>query len=344
MDFNQLEIQIQNLINQIRADPKSIIPDLKDMLKSFKGKYYKIPNTKINVVTEEGADVVIDAINYLNAISPIQPMTEARGMYFAARDHALDIGSSGTATHEGSDKSRICERVDRYGDWDVSIAENIVFDDFRAKDIVFGMIIDDGNKSRGHRLNVLNPEFKYMGVATSEHARFKYVTVVTFAVDFKEKQDLQDSQLTDEKVQRKTTIQAQGYEGGSKKTITPIVGNSSQSFSQNKNSNLKEKVSSPLTKEEPRLNSISDIQFSNPKSKSDVQAKSSPPLPEGSKDLNEQVANWRSDPDAPYDAVDCTIKRFIKRVGKKRIIRVLKIFTLQDGSQEEIEEYKEESL
>lgn len=45
----------------------------------------------------------------------------------------------------------MCDRIDKYGEWEVSIAENICFDDKDPKDIILGQLIDDGNLSRGHR-------------------------------------------------------------------------------------------------------------------------------------------------------------------------------------------------
>ncbi len=48
----------------------------------------------------------------------------------------MDIGNRGEATHEGTDGSRLCDRLDKYGEWHVSIAENIVFQDSTAKDII----------------------------------------------------------------------------------------------------------------------------------------------------------------------------------------------------------------
>lgn len=49
-------------------------------------------------------------------------------------------------------------RMERYGDWNKAIAENISFSEKTGKDIVLQFIIDDGNSSRGQRKNIFNPE------------------------------------------------------------------------------------------------------------------------------------------------------------------------------------------
>jgi len=45
-------------MNEIRTNPKSFIPDLVAMLKNFKGVYYKLPGTHINIITNEGDKAV----------------------------------------------------------------------------------------------------------------------------------------------------------------------------------------------------------------------------------------------------------------------------------------------
>ena len=206
MDINQLELDIQKEINQIRENPSCIIPELKEFAKNFKGKYYKIPNTNINIVTNEGVSAVLEAIDYLSQVVPCKSLQESKGLYLAARDHAKDLSESGQTSHIGLNGSRMNERIERYGEWDHSIAENIVFDDSHPRDIVFGMIIDDGNKSRGHRRNILNSEFHHFGVACSKHPKHKWVTVIDFAVEFQEKSDRPGIEHTHDTFRKKTTI------------------------------------------------------------------------------------------------------------------------------------------
>ena len=130
------------------------------MIKSFKGKYYKVPGTNINIITVEGVKAVEEAIEYLKSKKPESPLLNSQGLYRAAKDHCVDIGNNGIASHEGSDGLRMCDRIEVYGDWKISIAENICFDDYDPVEIIIGLIVDDGNSSRGHRSNLFNPDFK----------------------------------------------------------------------------------------------------------------------------------------------------------------------------------------
>lgn len=93
------------------------------------------------------------------------------------------------ASHEGVDGSRMCDRVDKYGEWSISIAENICFDDSDPMEIVLGQLIDDGNANRGHRMNLYNQEFKFCGVGAAKHKNFRHCCVINFAVEYIDDED-----------------------------------------------------------------------------------------------------------------------------------------------------------
>lgn len=118
----------------------------------------------------------------------------SEGLYFAAKDHCIDIGENNLASHEGSDGSRMVDRIERYGEWKTSIAENICFDDYDPQEILFNMLIgkfyfkfnfkDDGNPTRGHRNNMFSNDFRYAGLSVYHHKQYKFCCVMKFAVHF----------------------------------------------------------------------------------------------------------------------------------------------------------------
>jgi uncharacterized protein YkwD len=354
MDVNQLEMDIQAEINRIRANPTVVVPELTEYVKHFKGKYYKIPETNINVVTNEGAEAVIDAIEWLKTLSPTAPLQEAKGLYHAARDHAVDLGGSGKTSHVGSNNSRMNERIERYGDWDHSLAENIAFDDANARDIVIGMLIDDGNKSRGQRRNMLNPEFKFFGVAVAKHAKHKWVTIINFAVHFQDHPSGISGQPGVDTFRKKTTIVHDAQTKGS-----PDLG---EQVSQTENgarmtkADIKARASAfptpgPIDTEGAKL------PFKEPKGKVVVQGlpdslqyndsaekRSLSPNNRGRPQFDERLYAFENDPDRPTGAVSVKIKRHIKVKGNRRMIKLTKIYTMQQGDPEIIEIIDFESL
>jgi uncharacterized protein YkwD len=205
MNYSANERSVFEIINNLRQDPQYLIKDLELMLNNFKGVYYKIPNTNINIITAEGAEAVKEAIAFLKTQKPLTPLKSSQGMYLAAQGHCRDIGERGVASHQGKNGSRMCDRLDEFGQWEVSIAENISFDDYDAREIVIGQIIDDGNPSRGHRFNIFNPEFNVVGVACGPHSKFKHCCVINFAVGFNDKFE-EDPQEDEKPVTRKKTL------------------------------------------------------------------------------------------------------------------------------------------
>ena len=55
------------------------------------------------------------------------PLTWSKGLECAARDHVKDTGPKGVTGHTGCDGSSMSDRIERYGEWDVTVGENISY-------------------------------------------------------------------------------------------------------------------------------------------------------------------------------------------------------------------------
>ena len=54
-----------------------------------------------------------------------------------------------------------------------------------AEDVVLQLFVDDGVPSRGHRTNIMKPEFKFMGSNSGGHAKYGSMTAIGYAAGFK---------------------------------------------------------------------------------------------------------------------------------------------------------------
>jgi uncharacterized protein YkwD len=184
--LSPLEKAIVQEINIARTNPRGYASFLEEWKRYYDGKLLKIPGER-TIMTEEGAIAVNEAIGYVRSTNPVPRLNPSRGMSCGARDHVKDQGSSGSSQHKGSDGSQPWDRVSRYGTWEKSIAENISYGSDKARNMVIGLIVDDGVPSRGHRKNIFNPDFRVIGVACSRHSTYGTVCVITFAGGYKEK-------------------------------------------------------------------------------------------------------------------------------------------------------------
>ncbi len=184
--LSPLEHAVVSEINKARTAPKGYASLLEQYKKYYDKKLLKLPG-EIPILTKEGARAAVEAIRFLRSAKPVPPMHPSKGMSMGAKDHATDQGSSGSSQHQGSDGSQPWDRVNRYGTWEKSIAENIACGSDKARNIVVFLIIDDGVSSRGHRKNIFNPDFRVIGIACGHHATYRTICVTTFAGGYKEK-------------------------------------------------------------------------------------------------------------------------------------------------------------
>ncbi|CAD8171141.1 unnamed protein product [Paramecium pentaurelia] len=172
-------------LNKLRQNPQIAIPKLQEHLKLFKGNVVYKPG-EIPLQTNEGPKVVNECISFLQNQKPVGPLTWSKGLECAARDHVKDTGPKGVTGHTGTDGSSMSDRIERYGEWDVTIGENISYGQTTGEDVIIQLIIDDGVSSRGHRKNCFKAEFGAVGIFDGEHKQFKTQCVFDFAGAFQD--------------------------------------------------------------------------------------------------------------------------------------------------------------
>ena len=81
----------------------------------------------------------------------------------------MDIGPKGMVSHSSSEKinpdgsgereANAKDRLKKHGSIISCYGENLSFHCVDAKEVIMGLLVDDGSKTRGHRHNILNPDF-----------------------------------------------------------------------------------------------------------------------------------------------------------------------------------------
>lgn len=176
-----LERGILEQTNRARTDPAGFARDLEQLLPHFDGMVLRRPGQRVGLRTNEGSAAVREAIAFLRAQAPMEPLRWEDGLWRAAGDHVRDQGPRGSTGHVGNDRSTMGQRMSRYGTWQSTAAENIDYGSDDALDVLISLIVDDGVPSRGHRRNIFNTHLRVMGAACGPHAGYRVMCVMNYA-------------------------------------------------------------------------------------------------------------------------------------------------------------------
>ncbi len=188
VDFRQLEIEVLKEVNLLRTSPRMYVPYLKEMRRYYHGKELRRPG-EVAILTNEGISALNEAIHFMERANPVHKLRLSEGMSRGARDHVEVQGRTGSIGHGVSEGSRPHERICLYGSWEKMVGENIAYGYRQARDTILSFIIDDGVPDRGHRKNILNPNFRVVGVACGPHPVYQTICVLIFAAGYRGKSD-----------------------------------------------------------------------------------------------------------------------------------------------------------
>ena len=182
--LSPLERGIFNELDQLRTEPRAWVDILKAERPWSPDRAPAIPDQDA-LTTNAAVRTLEEAIVALEALPGALPRVEfSPSLSRAAADHVRDTGSRGLTGHTGSDGSSLRQRMERYGRWSGHIGENIVYGLSGPRDAVFDQLLDYGIVDRGHRWTLLNPAWRYVGIACGPHTLYRTMCVLDFASDY----------------------------------------------------------------------------------------------------------------------------------------------------------------
>jgi hypothetical protein len=174
-------------MNMLRHNPPMYAKQHISWMKAFyNGKMLEIPG-KIPLKTSEGAEAFDECIKALMKAESAPPLVPSTGMTKACRLLVYDQELTGTTGHKDSAGNHPIDRLMKFGNFSGYFAENIHYGDIEPRFIVISLLIDDGVRSRGHRKNLLNPEFNRTGIAIGKHKEYGGLCVINYASQYSEK-------------------------------------------------------------------------------------------------------------------------------------------------------------
>ncbi len=186
INYEELIKEIYQQHNELRTNPLSYVQKLENSQRYYKDNNIYSPPDEDPIKTTEGSEAVQEAINFLKNQKNLPKLILSDKISKACQDHIKDIGPKGMTGHEGSDGKNISERIEKYGEWDGEIAENLDFGFKKAENIIMNLLIDDGVKERYQRSNMFYPGFRYIGIGVGPHKDYGTCVCIGYARNIRE--------------------------------------------------------------------------------------------------------------------------------------------------------------
>ncbi|MEQ1587363.1 MAG: CAP domain-containing protein [Cyclobacteriaceae bacterium] len=161
------EAEVLKLLNAVRTNPQGF-------LTSYVNAYLEENELTKN---SYAASLITDLKN----CATMGELKTSKALNKVAQLHALDMGKRGTVGHTSSDGTTFSERLRKKAKAGGMIAENCDYGNEEPLDIVMALLIDDGIKSLGHRNNILEPTYRWIGIAIENHKTYRVNCVMDFA-------------------------------------------------------------------------------------------------------------------------------------------------------------------
>lgn len=155
------EKEVIYYINLVRSNPALFE---KTYLKKF------LDSAKIN---NNFTKTLIKTLKETKALPLLEP---SKVLFDEAKSHAVKFGKSGKIGHDNF-ADRMKSIKGQFGDL---VAENCDYGNSNALDIVISLLIDEGDSNFGHRKNILDPNFKFIGVSIQPHKKYEWNCVMDF--------------------------------------------------------------------------------------------------------------------------------------------------------------------
>ena len=172
--------EVIDQVNRVRTNPQAYAA----YLANFRAYYtadgmFRAPGRHM-LRTHEGVAALDQAIRTLEHASAQAPITASDLLAGAGRELINAQQQSGQIGHGGAP----FERMQHYGVWQNMAGENVAYGAPTAEQVVYNLVVDDGERSRGHLKNILQPGFRVAGVAQGNHPLYGTICVIDFASEF----------------------------------------------------------------------------------------------------------------------------------------------------------------
>lgn len=123
----------------------------------------------------------------LSSLEPMNPLRPSKKLSACAAFHADDMGKTGQIGHDDSDGTSMEKRFYRFipKEYFGALSENCQYGYKDPMKIFMDLLIDEGIDNLGHRINLLDPDMEFTGVAIRPHSKYRINFVQDFGAQMK---------------------------------------------------------------------------------------------------------------------------------------------------------------
>ena len=178
---DDFRLKILEEINLVRKEPQNYADKIRKYLPLFKGKILKIPES-IPILYSEGPKAFEEAAFFLDNCNFVSPLKYSPGLTHAAHDALIEI-------QHKEEVDSLCELevegfIKKHGQVIGYFGQAVDFGSSFPELVVVNLLVDDGDQLRSNRANIMNPNFKLLGISTGPHPVYHKCTVLFYSRHF----------------------------------------------------------------------------------------------------------------------------------------------------------------
>ena len=182
--------EVIEYFNMVRSNPKKFASIIREYKQYFKGKVLRVPNSKVGIMTKEGADAFEEAAKYLDSVKAINTVKYNVGLTHVAKE-VVDAAAK-TDDINSLDELDMDAIFEKYGKFVGAFSRAMDFGSKGSKMVIINLIVCDGDSSRGQREGIFNSELKEIGVWTGKEKTYGQCTSIATATKFTTNSNVDD--------------------------------------------------------------------------------------------------------------------------------------------------------
>ena len=193
--------EVIEYFNMVRSNPKKFASIVREYKQYFKGKVLRLPNSKVGIMTKEGADAFEEAAKYLDSVKAINTVKYNVGLTHVAKE-VVDAAAK-TDDINSLDELDMDSIFEKYGKFVGAFSRAMDFGSKDSKMVIINLIVCDGDSSRGQREGIFNSELKEIGVWTGKEKTYGQCTSIATATKFTTNSNVDDIYAEESEGQKK---------------------------------------------------------------------------------------------------------------------------------------------